>query len=462
VVRCEVCGDEAAARAARVLHGLTETGRKDAGPSLDWARMATALRREAPAGWARRWTGHGAPALFTMAALVALGYLSLLRNQEGAPAQAGRSVRARVGQELAAAGSRPAAPAPVPAERARLTGVRWTLAKMAEPPSSEALEEGTLLVTGPGEALHVQLEEGTGFILAASSRLRLARLRAGEVELELLAGAVTSRVHELAASESYAVISGEHRVRVRGTRFRVALGGRGTEVDIDEGLVEIDTLAGTRIAELMAPGRWPSGAPAAGETVPEPSGPLADPHGYLQPVAGWPVVRLFGLERARQLQVGATHVERPGVLAMRVPPGDVELRAELADGRKLATKLHAEGGVLEVDARKLRSLVPADDPVRPAPVAPSVLGSVLHRSAPALQRCYDRSLLLHPTLEGRLRLRVRLDGSGHVASTEVQGAQAVPAELSSCFAQVTARWQFPEAAAGAELEVPLNLARSAK
>jgi hypothetical protein len=172
------------------------------------------------------------------------------------------------------------------------------------------------------------------------------------------------------------------------------------------------------------------------------------------------VLRLFGVERARRLQVGATRVERPGVLALRVPPGDVELRAELSDGRKLATTLHAEGGVLEVDARKLRTLEPIESAARPAPVSQSVLGSVLHRSAPALQRCYDRSLLLHPDLAGRMRLRVRLDTAGRVAATEVRAAQDVPAELSACFARVTARWQFPEAAAGAELEAPLDLARS--
>jgi hypothetical protein len=457
---CAVCREEATQPAARVLSGLTETARQAAAPALDWERMGPALarwREESRAAQSpRRWQ-RAAPVLVGLAAALALGYLALRPSQRATP-QVADSIRSRVAAPVAPA--EPAPPLAVPPEPAVLQGVRWTLARMAAPPAPVPFQEGAVLVTGAGESLHVQLEPGMGFVLEPSSRLRLARLRAGEVELGLEAGAVTSHVRKLGPGERYAVRTAEQRVAVRGTRFRVALGQTGSEVSIDEGLVAITRLSGELLAELHAPGRWPtSPASPASPTRPAPPGALVDPHGYLQPLADWPLLRVPVLAGARALQIGETRVTEPGVLALRVPPGAVELRAELADGRRLATRIHAEGAALTVDATKLRALNPAPRRPQPVAVAPAALASVLHRSAPALQRCYERSLLRQPQLEGRFRLKVQLDATGRVASTQVSGGDAVPSALTQCFSEVTARWQFPQSAAGSELEAPLNLTR---
>jgi hypothetical protein len=116
--------------------------------------------------------------------------------------------------------------------------------------------------------------------LAGPARLRLGGTRE-RVELRLETGTLTASVTHRAAGETFAVLTRDGRVEVRGTRFIVAAGTDGSSVSVDEGRVAVfardgaqrDVSAGERVA--LGAGRFVAEAPAASpaEALPAPAPP---------------------------------------------------------------------------------------------------------------------------------------------------------------------------------------------
>jgi hypothetical protein len=92
--------------------------------------------------------------------------------------------------------------------------------------------------------------------------------------------------------------------------------------------------------------------------------------------------------------------------------------------------------------------------------SPRQLSSVVDASRPALQRCYEEWLSLHPLRSEavfELRAAVTIQPDGSALSVELEGVDDQP-KLASCVETVLAEARYPRSVQGAEFVAPLLLA----
>lgn len=233
--RCAGCGEvlarhralaDATARVRRSLEDVTLA------PS-SWVRIrqgvdAASARRGA---WLRAW----APAAAVVAAVaVAVSVWPAPPAQDDEPRPGARAL-AQVD------GGWPSAPRfevePLAPSAAVVDGVARTVA------------EGDLLAAGES-AMRVTAFGRHAVTIAGGAVALVRAWDPRHVELEVLAGEVTSEVKRAHEDERFAVVSGDVTVRVLGTVFSVAREDGATAVEVARGRVAVDGPAGTR--ELVA------------------------------------------------------------------------------------------------------------------------------------------------------------------------------------------------------------------
>jgi ferric-dicitrate binding protein FerR (iron transport regulator) len=112
---------------------------------------------------------------------------------------------------------------------------------------TEPVAEGSRIVTQEGEA-SLRIADGSRALVEPNSTLRVQRLQAGAVELDLGAGAVSIHAAHLKSGE-LAVRAGLYRVVVHGTSFRVVREADQLGVQLWHGSVEVFGASGSRFLQ---------------------------------------------------------------------------------------------------------------------------------------------------------------------------------------------------------------------
>jgi len=103
---------------------------------------------------------------------------------------------------------------------------------------------------------------------------------------------------------------------------------------------------------------------------------------------------------------------------------------------------------------------PEPEPVKPRPRAPrrapaanpwdcggdlpaAAIRKVLRESNRQIRNCYERQLKLRNTLQGQVRLQVRVDESGKVSRTRVSGSLR-DTQVRQCIRALADKWELPQ------------------
>jgi len=149
-------------------------------------------------------------------------------------------------------------------------------------PGTARVAVGAPLVLESGGAAELALERGATVQVAGPARLTLQGT-AADVALRLEAGRVQVQVAHRRPDETFAVVTGDARVEVRGTRFAVTATPHGSRVEVTEGRVAVHFSDGRNL--LVAAGQAvdsASPAPAGAD------GPPALPATTAPPQSGTP------------------------------------------------------------------------------------------------------------------------------------------------------------------------------
>jgi len=442
---CAVCREALAG--LRRFAALAPAARAAATPEIDWARMELPLQRAAvQLRRARRWRRAVLPALAVAAACLLVVLASRERESRPVVVAVPRAVPAvrevapllslRIAAIVGQAHAIDAAGRRVPVNLDTRPGERWTLH------------------TEPGSELHLVLEGTAAVLLAGDSQLELGRAREGAVELALARGRVVNVVRKLGASARYTIAALGYEVAVRGTHFSVEHDRQGLlAVQVDEGSVAV-LRDGALVAELVAPQHWLQ----ASGVAPSTGGALARPREPLQGFEAWPALSVPVWARVVSWEIDGTRIGAAGELTMRVPGGDHDLTALLADGRTMRASVHVDPIGTRFDPRALRMTeAPGDRAPEAAPPDAGVAAAVIRAGLPDLQRCYQRSLRNQASGALSARLQLRIDPRGRVREAKVSASAELPPILTDCIRSVATRWSFPApGGAGITFEAPIR------
>ncbi|HEY4395857.1 MAG TPA: FecR domain-containing protein [Polyangia bacterium] len=154
---------------------------------------------------------------------------------------------------------------------ARLTGTVTVGARALGP--SATVPAGSTLALGDGAEADLAMDRGTMVHLAGPAHVALVGT-AADVTLRLDDGALTAAVAHRLAGETFAVVTPDARVEVRGTRFSVVKGREGSSVRVDEGRVFVRFVDG-RTRFVSAGESATSFEPAEQPPAPAPETPPA-------------------------------------------------------------------------------------------------------------------------------------------------------------------------------------------
>ncbi len=332
-----------------------------------------------------------------------------------------------------------------------------------------ALQEGDRLVLGDESVAHLRLDRASGCIAGPGTELTIARARRDETEVTLHRGRLTSEVEPRGATGHFRIQAGGYTVAVRGTHFEVTKTGDKLDVMVAEGRVIVADDTGAQLADLRARDHFAIdaafGMRLATRDPSHPSLELEHPRGLGIDLASWPLLTLqdvAALERfgVTSLSLDGTRFPIPGELAMRVPRGDVTLIVERLTVAPQNIVLHVPAEGLSLAADALRRLLKLHKPdATPAPeIDFQPVLAVVRAGTASLQRCYERALKQRPELDGRLTIRLSIDGNGRVTQAQPRSQTAtLPADLVECMRNVAGQWSFPDAGAPLAFDVPLRL-----
>ena len=126
---------------------------------------------------------------------------------------------------------------------ARLTGT-LTIDSRALGPST-VVPVGRTLALASGAEAELAMDRGTIVHIAGPAHLALTGT-ASTVTVRLDDGSLTATVAHRLSDETFAVVTSDLRVEVRGTRFSVIKGSSGSQVHVDEGMVLVGFVDGRR------------------------------------------------------------------------------------------------------------------------------------------------------------------------------------------------------------------------
>lgn len=445
---CDACREALASM--RVYDALVRDVRAEPVPEPDWSRMELALRREARDA-SRRASRRAGPAVWIGIAAAAAAGLGFFLLRPGGPTTVVEAPTFGVEGPVERAAPEP--------DREPVTGEVTAVVEDVQGGAGvlEALEvgaevhEGMRLVTGAQAFAQVRFFDGTGAVLRPDTSVRVEELRVGRVVLELEHGTVANEVASLGEGDRYVVRAGEYEACVRGTRFAVTHTEVGTAVTVDEGVVEVFG-DGEILETIRAPGTWRS----SGGVEPVPEGEVPAPLALSEASGGWPVLRLPAVDWVRGWEVAGVELP-PGTLAMRVPPGDVDVAARGDGGRSWRSRIRVgdEGHFVEADAIR-----PGAPPVRTGYLAPELIAPVVRRGQRGLARCQEQvDRETGRTVIGRFTLRVTIGRTGEVQHAQLlSSAEPPPRDFRQCVLSEVRNWTFPAPTGGiVTFEQPLNL-----
>jgi outer membrane biosynthesis protein TonB len=110
-------------------------------------------------------------------------------------------------------------------------------------------------------------------------------------------------------------------------------------------------------------------------------------------------------------------------------------------------KVESSGGAVAVKGRAEKAVVgkatvgktEVDGAVDSASVAKTIRGS-----SAAVKRCYDKALLVNPTLKGKISVTILINEKGRVESVEISEDTVKDAEVTKCIKSVVSRLRFPK------------------
>lgn len=332
---------------------------------------------------------------------------------------------------------------------------------------ASTVKVGGVLRLTEGAVLDLALESGATLRLH-SAEVRFERLDSREIKLELRRGEVSQRVPPLRPGATYAVVAGDHEVRVHGTHFVVRRGAVGASVQLFEGEVAVHDRAGETVGSLHGAGEWhatppeqrnPGGEPGAGpDSQPREQAGLAlySPLPFVSREGG-ATVAIPPFKRVARWRRGDSLL--PGDLAFRIllPLGQQTLVALLSTGEEVPVELDIGPQGLVLTHARLSRLLPRSGPVR-GQLAPERLRSVLQAGQPRLQHCYERALRRFPDLQPSLSLRIDLGGTGGVRAVRVVKGEA-PELLQKCVERVAGSFRFPAPGGPMTFDAPLRFRR---
>lgn len=76
-------------------------------------------------------------------------------------------------------------------------------------------------------------------------------------------------------------------------------------------------------------------------------------------------------------------------------------------------------------------------------LSPAQVRSVVRRGIEPMRGCYERELLEHPELGGRIVLEITIAEAGNVQRAWVSSTQLPRSRVEACIADVAERWRFP-------------------
>ncbi len=429
---CEVCLEALASM--RAYDALLQDVKRAPIPTPDYPRMELPLRRAAHEA-AREVSDRKAvaPMVFLAFAAAALFFVW---------------VAGHTGEDssFATRGVQTAAPAQPEAPRAAVNGELTLVAGQVhldgevETAPGGAVAENSVLIADESSEAHVRFAEGTGMALEAHTEVRVAELREGRVTLDLAHGTVANQVAHLALGDRYEVHAGPYVFRVRGTRFAVSRKAEDVALVVAEGVVEVSR--GERIeAVVQAPGAWRSGFVVWGPQS------VRRPVGLTGEAADWPVLRVRVGQGAHRIRVGSRDIEASGVLAMRVPRGEVEVGIGALEGR-LETQLVEVGETGEVVEGA--ALVPDAPPEREGYLPPALLAPPVRAGMRNLQACHQQEARRGEPPSGVFSLRVTIGLTGRVERAQlIQRRGSAPSQrFRQCVTQEAQRWSFPPPTGG--------------
>jgi hypothetical protein len=434
---CEVCRREL--RAVRLYDQMVAEAQAET-VEIEWDRMELALRREArdvsAQVRAERMRGKEQGARVSsgppdttwllagmLAAAAAVLALWSMRSGESPTASLGTERSATV------------APIDTPPVAGEITlvsgrGLRRTFAGTEGLAVGAAVSEADTLEANGDSRIHVRFREGTGIVVGAESQVRVRRLRAADVSIDLVNGTVASVVAPLARRHTYDIHLDPWRVEVRGTRFSVTRDGAGIVVRLEEGAVAIFR-HGTLVRVLEAPAVFGASGDA--------QSPM--PFGLGASDADWPTLALPDLGMT-EWQIDGASFEAPSGGALRVAPGTHTVIG-LRDGiEALRTRIDVvDDHVLEGPA----SVAPQAPARRYGDLPAALLVPVVEAGRPALMRCQESVSRSGPaTVSGRFTLEVTVSPSGAVSQARlVPAGAAPPPEFTRCVESKVREWVFP-------------------
>lgn len=157
---------------------------------------------------------------------------------------------------------------------ARLTGTVTVGARLLVPAAT--IPVGPTLALGAGAEADLAMARGTVVHLAGPAHVALAGTAAA-VTVRLEDGVLNAAVAHRLAGETFAVVTPDARVEVRGTRFSVMKGAEGSTVRVDEGRVFVQFVDGR--TRFVSAGE----SAASFEPTEKPPAPSAEPPPVLAP-----------------------------------------------------------------------------------------------------------------------------------------------------------------------------------
>ncbi|HMI92506.1 MAG TPA: FecR family protein, partial [Polyangiales bacterium] len=349
VARCEPCRQALAG--LRRFETLAAEARGAEPPAIDWSRIERAALSAARSETRRRRALRWLPALAAAAAL-GLGARAWLARREPEPVAQPRP--------------RTSAPATLSVEVTALVGtvyLRWPDGRREPLVLDSHPQPGSAIEADPGAEAHLALAGIARVLVLGDSLLQLNQLASDAVELGLARGSAVSKVQPL-GDRRYELTAASYRVTVRGTHFEVHAEDGAMDVRVDEGHVHVLDVAGTRVADLIAPSGWASTANRPRDA------PAKRPSTEARALrtarrasdAGDATFTIPLLPAVAAWHIDGDRLSAAGELRMRVPPGVLELGAELPDGRIVRLEVTIDALGTRFDPAWLR----LPGPVRPA------------------------------------------------------------------------------------------------
>ena len=130
-------------------------------------------------------------------------------------------------------------------------------------------------------------------------------------------------------------------------------------------------------------------------------------------------------QRSRKGDAGATETAKIDDLNVKASDGKIDIKGR---AEKAVVGRASVGSAAEVDGQ----------------IDSASMNKILRGSGAAIKRCYDKALLVNPTLKGKVALSIMINTQGRVEAADVVEDTIGDKSVSSCIQGVISRLRFPK------------------